>query len=51
VIYVWNWYQNLAISVLLSLVTAGILYVSLKIRVPRPDKSRDADAPERSDDA
>ena len=27
--------QNLAISVLFSLVTAGILYISLKIRPPR----------------
>jgi hypothetical protein len=31
--------QNLAISVLLSLVTAGILYISLKIRPPRPPKN------------
>lgn len=31
--------QNLAISVLLSLVTAGILYVSLKIRTPRSSRN------------
>ena len=42
--------QNLAISALLSLVTAGVLYVSLKIRPPRPEKKMAPAAIRHSDD-
>jgi hypothetical protein len=45
-----QWVEDFGFVILCSLMTVGVLYVSLKIRSPHPVKTKEADAP-GSDDA